>query len=155
MRLAGEIRLRASLLLRALLAALHVTALLLLFYPGVDSRLRWIGIPLVAMSALLAWRQERSTRGVRLRLRDDGSAEEVDAAGCARPIVFNQCSRDGGWFLALCWCELASAKKRRAWLLASAMPADEWRLIRAWLRWRAFSRERTSSEAGRPASADF
>jgi len=92
---------------------------------------------------------------VRLRLRDDGSVEEFDAAGCARPIVFNQCSRDGGWFLALCWCELAGAKKRRAWLLASAMPVDEWRLLRAWLRWRAFSRERTSSEAGRPASADF
>lgn len=155
MRLAGEIRLRASLLLRALLAALHMTALLLLFYPGVDSRLRWIGFPLVAMSALLAWRQERLTRGICLRLRDDGSAEEITVDGRARPVAFERSSRDGGWFLALCWCELAGAKKRRAWLLASAMPADEWRLLRAWLRWRAFSRERTSSEAGRPASADF
>ncbi|WP_374605307.1 protein YgfX [Niveibacterium sp.] len=154
MRLAGEIRLRASLLFGVALVAFHVTALLLLFYPGVDGMLRWFGIPIIAGSAFFAWRRRSATGGASLRLHDDGSAEALASDGQLLPIVFCRTTRDGGWFLALCWQELATGKRHRLWLVASAMPASEWRLLRAWLRWRAFSRERISSEPNRTASAD-
>ncbi len=154
MRLAGDIRLRASLSFWGLLVTLHGAALAVVFYPGVDPRLLWGGIPLVLVSAVWAWRQQRRTPRIRLTLFDDGAAAVTDGDGVSRPIVFHRSTRDGGWFLALCWQELASGQRRRVWLVGSAMPPEEWRLLRAWLRWRAFSRARTSSEANRSASAD-
>lgn len=136
MRLAGEISLRASSLLVAILAALHLAAFLLPWFSGLDVFPALLVDACAGLSVLLAVRRLQSLRGLSLRLHDAGHAELV-AADDARPVVLAPHSQVfAGSIAVLHWTDPGDGRRGSACLLRAATPPDAWRLLARWLRWR-------------------
>lgn len=153
MRLAGEIRLQASFVFWGVVATAHLAALSLLFFPGVMRAALIPGVSVVALSAVFACRQWRSSKHLVFVLSDEGAISVRDSGGHEHLVSVEPGTRDGGFFVLLCWRDLASKRKARLCLTRSQMTPGEWRLLRGWLRWRVLSPV-LSSAADRAASAD-
>lgn len=155
MRLEGVVRPRASWLFWSGVAILHgVATFALLVTPVRLGGVFVAGLTLIGGSAVLGFVQWRRSRALVFRLADDGSAYCVADAGGAEPAIeFARSTRDLGVILVLVWSEAGSHAVRRTIATRGALSGAEWRLLRAWLRWRMPSVD-GSSVAGPPASAD-
>ncbi|MBB4010896.1 protein YgfX [Niveibacterium umoris] len=152
MRLAGEIRPQASVFFWGLLVGLHACALLLLNFPGVSGVALGPGLVAVCASAMLAYRAWSAARGLVITLTDEGQIH-VRGPGCEpQAIALNRESKDYGFFVVLCWRRPASGGMLRLCLTKAALTDAEWRLLRSWLRWRAFNAD--SSSAPYPSASE-
>lgn len=137
MRLAGVIRPRASWFFWGGIAVLHGLALGVLVLVDLKAGPQFAVLSLVLCSALLAFAQWRATRGVVFRLADDGVAYcQGDDGEPERAVQFSEDTRDLGVILVLAWSETGSSSIQRMCVPRDALTAAEWRLLRAWLRWR-------------------
>jgi len=140
MRLAGEIRLRASIHFWIAVAALHGLAAAVTFCPGMPAALPVIGVPLILISAVFSYRQWQRSRTLVFRLADDGSAYAPTGEGTERLITFEPPRHDHGSFMVLTWTEMRTGRVGRVYLTPGMLSPAEWRLLRSWLRWRVPNR---------------
>jgi toxin CptA len=122
---------RASALARLLLLAVHLAALAALFLALLPTAARLAGIALLVASLRKTWKRPVA---VRLRARADGQLEAWrDAAW--KPLPLQADSVALPWLVVLRWRE---GRRRRSLVLpADALPGDEHRRLRVWLRWKA------------------
>lgn len=136
MRLAGDISLRASFPLVAVLVALHLVAGLLPWLSNLDVVPALTVDACVVVSALQSVLSQRRLRSVVLRLHDAGQAELVTGDE-VRPVLIEPLSQVfAGVLIVVHWTDISSGRRRCACLLHLAMPRDAWHLLACWLRWR-------------------
>ena len=139
---------RSSLRLALILCALHVLALavgvVLWLRPAVP---QWAPIACLALtvcSLAQSWRLWHIDEPWMLTLPELG--DPVLARGELREWVAMQpgCVDFSGIWIVLRWQSLASGRSRAVCLMADSTDSEAWRQLRIWLRWRAFSPDRSS-----------
>ena len=138
---------RTSRRLIAILALLHAAALAVsvaLMIQEVPLWAPFAGFALVAGSLIQSWRLVRIEGLWRLRLPEFGDPV-LERGGCElRLETLPGCVDFAGIWIVLRGWALASGESRSICLMADSTDSASWRRLRIWLRWRAFSPDRSS-----------
>lgn len=122
---------QASVIAKGLLIALHLAALAALFLALLPAVARLAGIALLAASLWIAWKRPVA---VRLRAKADGKLEcWRDSAW--KPLELRFDSVALAWLIVLRWRE--DGRRHSLALPPDALPGDDHRRLRVWLRWKA------------------
>jgi hypothetical protein len=145
--MAEILTIRASRRLAALLILLHALALAMsaaLLIQRVPLWAPFAGFALVAGSLIPSWRHVRIEGLWRLRLPEAGDPVLERGEHQQRLVMLAGCVDFAGIWIVLRWRALASGESRSICLMADSTDPVSWRRLRIWLRWRAFSPDRSS-----------
>jgi len=129
-----HIGLRRSHLLSWLLVLLHILAagsLCLAPWPAVAR------YPLMALVVLSAWRTLQPSTIVGLRLGENGELWFLSPGGDFVSVTVQPDAAVFSWLIVLRVREVGQGRLRSLALLRDSMPAEQFRLLRLWLRWLA------------------
>ncbi|MCU0812571.1 MAG: hypothetical protein MUE59_16370 [Thiobacillaceae bacterium] len=129
-----HIGLRRSHLLSWLLVLLHVLAAGSLFLAPWPAVLRYA---LMALVVLSAWHTLQPSTIVGLRLGENGELGFLSPDGDFQPVTVQPDSAVFSWLIVLRVREAGQGRLHSLALLLDSMPAEQFRLLRLWLRWRA------------------
>jgi len=121
----------ASATAKMLLVAMHLAALAALFLALLPAAARLVGVALLVASLWASWRRPVS---VRLRAKADGQLE-IWREAAWKPVQLQADSVALPWLIVLRWRE--GWRRLSLALPADALPGDEHRRLRVWLRWKA------------------
>ncbi len=122
---------QASMTAKRLLIALHLAALAALFLALLPAMARLAGIAPLAASLWMAWK-----RPVALRLRGKADGKlEIWREAAWRPVQLRSDSVALAWLIVLRWRE--DGRRHSLALPFDALPGDDHRRLRVWLRWKA------------------
>jgi toxin CptA len=122
---------QASAALKVLLVAVHLAALAALFLASLPGAVRLAGALLLGASLWATWNRLAS---VRLRARADGQLE-IWRDATWKPVPLRSDSVALPWLIVLRWRE--GRRRHSLALPGDALPDDEHRRLRVWLRWKA------------------
>jgi toxin CptA len=130
----GHIGLRRSHLLSWLLVLLHILSAGSLFLAPWPAVARY---SLLALVVLSAWHTLQPSTIVGLRLGENGELWFLSPGGDFVPVRVQPDSAVFSWLIVLRVWEVDQGRLRSLALLRDSMPAEQFRLLRVWLRWRA------------------
>ncbi|MDP2834656.1 MAG: hypothetical protein Q8Q28_15410 [Pseudomonadota bacterium] len=122
---------QASATARSLLIALHLAALAALFFALPATAIRLVGVALLGASL---WMNRQRPVAMRLRAKADGQLEIWREAAWL-PVQLRADSVALPWLIVLRWRE--GRRHHSLALPPDALPGDEHRRLRVWLRWKA------------------
>ncbi|WP_417068039.1 protein YgfX [Niveibacterium terrae] len=146
--MAEVLAVRASRRLIALLILLHGAALAMIAVLLVLRVPLWgplAGLALVAASLIQSWRLVRIKGEWRLKLPEFGDPVLVRGEDQQLLEMLPGCVDFAGIWIVLRWRALASGESQSICLMADSTDSTSWRRLRIWLRWRAFSPDRSRS----------
>ena len=113
------------------------------------------GFALIAGSLFQSWRLVRIEGLWRLKLPEVGDPVLERGEPSLRLVMLAGCVDFAGIWIVLRWRALASGESRSICLMADSTDPVSWRRLRIWLRWRAFSPDRSSGANpwGNPGSS--
>lgn len=149
---------RTSRRLVAILILLHAAALAMLGALVIQRVPLWApltGLALIAVSLFQSWRLVRIEGLWRLKLPEVGDPLLESGESQQRLVMLAGCVDFAGIWIVLRWRALASGESRSICLMADSTDPVSWRRLRIWLRWRAFSPDRSSDASpwGNPGSS--
>jgi toxin CptA len=122
---------QASPTLKLLLVAVHLAALSALYLALLPAAARLAGVLLLGASLWATWKR---LVAVRLRAKADGRLE-IWRGAAWKPVQLRSDSVALPWLIVLRWRE--GRRHHNLALPADALPGDEHRRLRVWLRWKA------------------
>lgn len=137
---------RASRRLIALLILLHGAALAMSVALAIQRVPLWgplAGLGLVAASLIQSWRLVWLEGEWRLKLPEFGDPVLMRGDRELRLEMLSGCVDFAGIWIVLRWRVLANGESRSICLMADSTDPTSWRRLRIWLRWRAFSPDRS------------
>ena len=129
-----HVALRRSRLLSSLTVVLHLLAAVCV------SLLPWPQAPRVLLLAIVAfslWHALRPSPVVGLRLTEEGQMAFLSAAGERKSVSLLPDTVVFSHLIVLCGSDEGGHRLRTLALLPDSMSAEQFRLLRLWLRWRA------------------
>jgi len=121
-------------LLCAAISLAHIVPLASVFVEGVPDWVRWSVIILCMLSAVRAWHIAARLRKSVLRPHAEGALLEWHSGEMLEGRVLSS-SVDRGVLIVLHWRAEGSGQLQRFALLRDAFSAEDWRVLKIWLRW--------------------
>ncbi len=128
------LRCQPSRSLLGILLGLHLLAAAALFLAGLPDWARWAGVLTLAVGAAFQLRRQETTE---LRLEPDGSLLLRSGEDEWRPAAVLAQTSVSPWLSVLRYRLEGEGRARSLAVLPDSLPADDFRRLRVWLRWRA------------------